>query len=78
MRERHSAEGRAITPYPAMSAFAGPHCTVAEISKMWKLSSDTVRRLFVNEPGVLVISRDMTKRGARSYTTLRVREWVDS
>jgi hypothetical protein len=34
-------------------------CTIREISKAWQLSEDAVRRLFRNEPGVLVFeSRD--------------------
>lgn len=45
--------------------------TVDEIAAMWKLSHDSVRRLFRNEPGVLVIS-PRNRKGKRSYTTLRI------
>lgn len=76
MRERQSAEGRTTLPSSPSPGFASRHFTVAEISEMWKLSPDTVRRLFMKEPGVLVIGGDMTKRGARRYTTLRIPELV--
>jgi len=39
-----------------------------------KLSDETVRRLFVNEPGVVVIW--FPKRGRRVYGTLRIPEKV--
>lgn len=31
------------------------HYTVAEVSEAWNLSADKVRRLFQDEPGVLVL-----------------------
>ena len=30
--------------------------TVTEIAELWRVSTDTVRRLFEDEPGVIVIS----------------------
>ncbi len=47
-----------------------PLLTVAQISKAWQLSLDTVRDLFEREPGVPVLSRP--RRGIRRYTTLRI------
>ena len=44
--------------------------TVAEIAERLKLKPDTVRRLFLNEPGVIVISAP--KKGRRAYRTLRI------
>jgi len=40
--------------------------TVAQIAQLRNLSSDTVRRLFAHEPGVIVISQSKSrKRGYR-------------
>ena len=63
---------------PAMSApeFAARHYSPAEIAELWSLSVDSVRKMFENEPGVLVIGNTAPKRGKRSYTTLRIPETV--
>lgn len=76
MRERQQSAGPAAAPAVSPVAFAERHYIVAEISQMWQLSPDSVRRLFEREPGVLVIGGDMTKRGARRYRTLRIPESV--
>jgi hypothetical protein len=47
------------------------HYTVDDITEMWKLSRDSVRRLFRDEPGVLAIS-PRQRRGKRAYVTLRI------
>jgi len=44
--------------------------TVAEVAERLKVNDDTVRRLFANEPGVLVIC--FPRRGRRVYRTLRI------
>lgn len=46
-----------------------------EIAVAWSLSSDSVRKLFQHEPGVLVIG-DQGSRRKRGYTTLRIPESV--
>jgi hypothetical protein len=76
MRERQQAAGPAAAPALSPVGFAERHYIVAEISQMWQLSPDSVRRLFEREPGVLVIGGDMTKRGTRRYRTLRIPESV--
>jgi hypothetical protein len=48
--------------------------TVTEIAQRLKVNEETVRRLFVNEPGVVVIC--FPKRGRRVYRTLRIPEAV--
>lgn len=45
--------------------------SVDEIAALWKLSRDSVRRLFKNEPGVLAIA-PRQRRGKRGYVTLRI------
>jgi len=48
------------------------HYKVKELAALWKLSTDTVIRLFRDEPGVLKIGRERPRRGHRSCTTLRI------
>jgi hypothetical protein len=56
--------------------FAGRHYSPSEIAELWSLSPDTVRKIFENEPGVLVLGNAMPRRGKRSYTTLRIPQCV--
>jgi hypothetical protein len=41
------------------------HYDVAEIAELWKVSRNTVRRLFQQEPGVLTIGEPRPKFGRR-------------
>lgn len=51
------------------------HYTVAEIALLWNLSKDAVRRIFHNEPGVLVLrGRGLSRK--RSYSTMRIPQSV--
>jgi hypothetical protein len=53
------------------------HYTPTEIAEIWNLSTDTVRKLFENEPGVLVLGDDKHRhRRRRRYRTLRIPEDV--
>jgi hypothetical protein len=45
--------------------------TPKDIADQWKLSEDTIRRLFQDEPGVLKIGNP-NPRGKRGYVTLRI------
>ena len=47
------------------------HYTPAEVAKLWHLNVETVRRVFQDEPGVLVIQGPL-KKGKRPYKTLRI------
>lgn len=51
------------------------HFTVAEISKRWFFSENTIRRLFSQEPGVIKIARPHT-RSKRGYTSIRIPERI--
>ena len=44
--------------------------TVTEVAERLKVKPDTVRRLFMNEPGVIVIG--FPRKGKRVYRTLRI------
>jgi transcriptional regulator GlxA family with amidase domain len=59
----------------ASRAFSERHYEVSELAALWNLSEDTIRRLFRNEPGVLVLGRE-NRPGKRRYSTLRVPESV--
>jgi hypothetical protein len=51
------------------------HYTPSELAKSWGLSSEKVRQLFRNEPGVLRLT-STEDTGARSYVSLRIPESV--
>ena len=50
------------------------HFSPEQLGDQWGLSADTIRRLFENEGGVLVIQRAGKK--SRRYRTLRIPESV--
>lgn len=52
------------------------HYTVEETAEMWNLSTDAVRKIFRNVPGVLVLGANNPKRGKRRYETLRIPQSV--
>jgi len=54
------------------------HFTVKDIARVWNLSPVAVRRLFVNEPGLLVIVLREVSRRKRVYRTLRIPESIVS
>jgi hypothetical protein len=47
------------------------HYTPQEVSVLLKLSADTIRRIFQDEPGVFRIGESF-RRGKRGYVTLRI------
>jgi hypothetical protein len=50
------------------------YLTVLEVAEKLKVNDETVRRLFLNEPGVLVIC--FPRHGRRVYRTLRIPDSV--
>ena len=51
------------------------HFKAKEIAEEWNLSQDTIYHLFVNEPGVLILSGER-KKYRRTRRTLRIPESV--
>jgi hypothetical protein len=47
------------------------HFTPKELAELWALDQTTVRRLFRDEPGVLLIPH-LRRRGKRDYVSLRI------
>ena len=74
MRDRH-ARGQDAGALGDKLDFRQHHYTVAEVAKMWNLGPDAVRRLFEQEPGVLVLGGNGV-RVNRRYTTLRIPQSV--
>jgi len=50
------------------------HFSVEELAKLWQVSDDFIRRLFLHEEGVLVFCHP--RPGRRVYRTLRIPESV--
>jgi AraC-like DNA-binding protein len=63
------------TRQPIAESLPGHYFSVREIADRLNLSPDSVRKLFQNEPGVLVLGDQSTKH-KRRYTTLRIPEPV--
>jgi hypothetical protein len=45
--------------------------TTAQIASMWQLSTDTIQRMFADEPGVVALG-NKNPRGKRKRVTLRI------
>lgn len=73
MRDRYSDS--ASTSAPAASLCGERHYSVSAVADMWNLSRDVVRKLFEDEPGVLVLGNDGS-RIKRGYHTLRIPESI--
>jgi len=56
----------------AEAASMEQHFSVAQVADRWGLSEDSVRRLFEQEPGVLVIEPPRGRFNRRRYRTLRI------
>ena len=51
------------------------HYSPSELAELWGLSSDTIRRLFQDEPGIVTIGGRNPRR-KRRYVTLRIPQSV--
>jgi hypothetical protein len=49
-----------------------PHFTPQQIAKIWLIDASTVRRMFIDEPGVFRIGKTCRRDGKRDYTTMRI------
>lgn len=52
------------------------HYTPKELAAVWRLDQTTIRRLFIDEPGVLKIGKSARRDGKRGYLSLRIPESV--
>src|SRR5437588_137398 len=62
--------GKTVWRGAAMFNFEEKHYSVQEIAASWHVSTDTVRRLFVDEPGVVIFTRPSIFK--RVYRVLRI------
>ncbi len=53
-----------------------PHFTLGELAKRWHLSRSTIRDWFLDEPGVLVVTRTGRRSDKRTLTNLRIPQSV--
>jgi hypothetical protein len=69
----HPRQAEEAIPVKATSlATLERHFSISEISEIWNVSKDTVRRMFQNEPGVLVLGDTSPRQRKRLYKTLRI------
>lgn len=54
------------------AAFAEQHFTASELAELWHLDSDTIRKIFRDEPGVLLITTGKKTRYRKAYTNIRI------
>jgi hypothetical protein len=52
------------------------HFTPQELAELWKFDESTIRRMFIDEPGVLKYGKQSRRDGRRNYVTLRIPESV--
>ncbi len=74
--DRQQAARPAAAPTASVPGFAERHFAVEDVANLWSVSSDTVRRLFEGEPGVLVLESTRGLGRKRRYRTLRIPESV--
>ena len=74
-QESQHFSARPTGPLSDVGMPAERHYTAAELSKLWVFSENTIRRLFIKEPGVIKIVREAT-RLKRGYTSLRIPERI--
>lgn len=63
---------RSIAAEAAVEVGFEPHYTPQELSALWKFDQTTIRRLFIDEPGVLKLGSQSRRDGKREYITLRI------
>jgi hypothetical protein len=69
--------GGATSSFDAGGTFAEKHYSPKELSALWGLSTDAVRRLFRNEYGVVLIPSRNSRRPLRAnYNTMLIPESV--
>jgi hypothetical protein len=54
---------------------AEQHYAPAEVAGLWHLDVETIRRMFQDEPGVMVLQSPV-KKGRRPYKTIRIPQSV--
>ena len=55
-----------------MPEVSDEHFTPKELAAAWRVDQTTIRRIFLDMPGVLKLGRRVAGRGKRSHVTLRI------
>lgn len=73
MRKEHHPPAKPSAGVGGVPDPFGPIYTPQQVAEMWRVSTDTIRTLFGDQPGVLKLGHDGdTRRGKRAYQTLRI------
>ncbi len=75
MRDELASTANEPSARITLGLHAERHYSPAELAELWGLSSDTIRRLFEDEPGVVTIG-ERNPRSKRRYVTLRIPQSV--
>jgi hypothetical protein len=73
--ESKPIENLAAERSPALDPALEKHYSVMELAQLWGLSEKTIRRIFVDEPGVVKWGHE-ERRFKRGYMTFRIPESV--
>lgn len=63
-------------PHMATETTFERHFTPRQLAELWLLHESTIRRIFLDEPGVLKYHGTARRIGRRDYITLRIPESV--
>jgi hypothetical protein len=74
-QEQGRPPGGSRIPRPPEVGVFEKHYSVKELSELWSLSERTIRRMFIQEPGVLEWGTSET-RTKRCYKTIRIPQSV--
>jgi hypothetical protein len=66
-----TSNGSQYPPPVETPAAAERHYTPSDVADLWRFNVETIRRLFQNEPGVMVL-RGPIRKGKRPYKTIRI------
>jgi hypothetical protein len=75
MRDEYASTADEPAARTGTTLHAERHFSPSELAELWALSSDTIRRLFQDEPGVVTIGERGSRR-KRRYVTLRIPQSV--
>ena len=71
MLDQPAASGDSMEPPSA----AERHYAPTDVAALWSLDVETIRRIFLREPGVVVL-QSPAKKGRRQYRTIRIPQTV--
>ena len=67
---------RTLASHPIDDTALERHFTPQQLAELWGLDESTIRRIFIDEPGVFKHGRPCRRNGRRDYVTLRIPESV--